>query len=966
MIKDYIMIISTINEYINSLKTSPRMGHQVVFHEVISGQNPVWEKPDKAWAKSIKAVMTKIGLHDFYSHQARAINLVRDNKDVIVATPTASGKTFIYNFPVLENIHNDPSSKALYLFPMKALEQDQMRVFENMVTEWEGKKPTVKIYDGDTTSYHRRKIREFPPNVLITNPEMLHLSILPYHDKWASFLTGLKTVVIDEVHTFRGVMGSHMAHVFRRFKRIFHHYNVNPDFIFSSATIGNPVELVETLTGNKPELVDQSGAPRGKKHILFIDPAQGTAQTAILLLKAALHRELRTIVYTQSRRLTELISMWVSNQTGEYTDRISAYRSGFLPEERREIEAKLSSGELLAVISTSALELGIDIGDLDLCILVGYPGSIVATWQRSGRVGRSGQDSALILVAGEDALDQYFLHHPEALLKTEPESAVINPYNPAILKKHLVCAAAEIPIKSSENIYSGPEEISAIRDLENSGDLLRSADGKTLFSKLKMPHRHVNLRGSGDRFNIICSETEENIGEIDGIRVYHETHPGAIYIHKGTTYLVERIDPETQTVYAIEADVNYYTKVMAQKDTEIINILHRKNVWNTNVYFGILKVTDQVTGYERRRIQHHKRLLREALDLPPQIFETEGIWFEIPPHIQQEIESEFMHFMGGIHAIEHAAIGIFPLLVLADRNDIGGISIPFHPQLGCAAVFIYDGIPGGAGLSRQAYSRAQTLFEKTMDIIEHCPCETGCPGCVHSPKCGSGNRPIDKAAALFLLKALKSVPPEQTKSKQKIETLKHAKTETNDVVSQKKIQDLHYIVLDIETQKSAREVGGWHRADLMLVSCVVIYDSKKKSYETFLEHQVHDLIDQLGNFDLIIGFNIKRFDYRVLQGYRNFNFKALPTLDLLELVHKRLGYRLGLDHLANVTLGVQKNADGLQALRWWKQGKVKEIVEYCQKDVKITRDLYLYAKANGFLLFKNKAGNIVRVPLDIN
>ncbi len=951
---------SDINEYIQSLVSSDRLGRQVAYRTVLAGNPPVRSKPKRPWPKYIKKILESSGIHNLYRHQSQAVDLIRSGQHVVVATPTASGKTLVYNLPVLEKILNNCESKALYIFPLKALAQDQLRTFEQMAAYCTEKKPSAAIYDGDTSAWHRKRIRETPPNVLLTNPEMLHLSLLPHHQKWTPFLSGLEVVVVDEVHTYRGVMGSHMAQVFRRFQRICAFYGTFPTFVFSSATVANPAELAEQLTGYKVKSITQSGAPQGRRHVVFIDPLEGPAQTAILLLKAALHRGLRTIVYTQSRKLTELIAIWAGRSAGPFAGRISAYRAGFLPEERRKIEAKLANGDLLAVISTSALELGIDIGDLDLCLLVGYPGTVVATWQRGGRVGRSGQDSALVMIGGEDALDQHFMRNPQDLIKREPEAAVVNPYNPQILAKHLACAAAELPLKIDEPILADKPVKKIVFDLEEKGDLLRSADGKEIYSRLKSPHRHVDLRGTGRRFNIVDRNTGESKGEIDGYRAFKETHPGAIYLHNGVTFLVNDLDLGTSTANVSKAKVDYYTRVRAHKDTEILEIFEEKAAWGTKVCIGRLKVTDQVTGYEKWRIHAKKKISTFPLDLPPQIFETEGLWFKIPPQVQKEAESKYLHFMGGIHAIEHAAIGIFPLLVMTDRNDLGGISIPFHPQVGSAAVFVYDGVPGGAGLSRQAFRHADELLAHTLKIIKTCPCESGCPSCVHSPKCGSGNRPIDKAAAIFLLDRLKTV----TKSFNVVgQSIKRKKRKIQKF-KEKKLENFHVGVLDIETQRSAHEVGGWHKADLMGVSCAVLYDSKEDRFFEFLEDQVPRLVEHINRLDLVIGFNIKRFDFHVLSGYTDFDFGNLKTLDLLEDVHNRLGYRLSLDHLAKVTLGAKKSADGLQALRWWKQGRIREIIDYCRLDVEITRDLFLYGKKNGYLLFNNKAGNTVRIPVN--
>jgi DEAD/DEAH box helicase domain-containing protein len=998
-----------IKEYIQSLLSSKRMGNQVVYHTVLPDHTAQVSKPEKPWPQIIDRMIQSAGIRDLYRHQADAVDFIRTGRHLVVATPTASGKTLIYNLPVVENILKNPDSRALYIFPLKALAQDQLRTFEALMKHNKDVKPKIAIYDGDTSAWYRKKIREAPPNILLTNPEMIHLSMLPHHQKWAEFFCNLDMVVVDEVHTYRGIMGSHMAQVFRRLQRVCSFYDADPTYVFCSATVSNPAQLAEQLTGLKVETITKSGAPLGKKHVVFINPVQGPAQTAILLLKAALHRGLRTIVYAQSRKLTELIAIWAGSQSGPYAQRISAYRAGFLPEERREVEAKLAKGDLLAVISTSALELGIDIGDLDLCLLVGYPGTVVATWQRGGRVGRSGQDSTLVLIAGEDALDQYFMRHPEDFLNREPEAAVINPNNTEIMSRHIICAAAELPLKSNEPFLLNEHVEKAVFGLEESGELLKSGDGTELYSSRLAPHRHVDLRGTGNRFHIVSKNTGKSKGEIDEFRAFKETHPGAIYLHKGDTFLVNTLDLDTKTVKVSRAKVDYYTRVRSEKNTEILEIYDSKSTLNTDCYLGRLKVTDQVTGYEKWRIHAKKKLSITPLTLPPLIFETEGLWFKIPVQIQRQAEAEYLHFMGGIHAIEHAAIGIFPLLVMADRNDLGGISTVLHPQVGAASVFIYDGVPGGAGLSRQAFKKATELIENTFKVIHACPCGTGCPSCVHSPKCGSGNRPIDKASAIFLLDKLISAQdaatpdtyPADTWSKKKgfrspekaalflkkraemdrskrsaghkgrlrkrmlsrRRAFKEACKTPSIVHAPINASDSRFCIFDIETQRSAQEVGGWHRADLMKMSCAVLYDSKKDQYFEFLEDQVDQLIQHLKICDLVVGFNVKRFDFRVLSGYSEFNFEELPTLDILEDIYNRLGYRLSLDHLAKVTLGQKKTADGLQALQWWKQGRIREIIDYCKKDVEITKDLFLYGQKNGYLLFTNKAKNTVRIPV---
>jgi DEAD/DEAH box helicase domain-containing protein len=658
--------------------------------------------------------------------------------------------------------------------------------------------------------------------------------------------------------------------------------------------------------------------------------------------------------------MTELIAIWAGEQTGELAGRISAYRAGFLAEERREIEARLSTGELLAVISTSALELGIDIGDLDLCLLVGYPGSVVSTWQRGGRVGRSGQDSAFILIAGDDALDQFFMRNPDTFINREPESAVVNPSNSHILAKHLECAAAELPLNAAEALISSKDARASIEYLEQTGVLLRSADGTELYARRKLPHRDVNIRGAGNRYQIVDQDSRNSRGEIDEFRAFHETHPGAIYLHRGDSYIVDSLDLNARVITVMRADVDYYTQVRGYKEIKILDIADSRPVWGTIAYTGKIRVTDQVTEYEIRHIATKKMINKVALDLPPQIFETEGLWFELPREIYRAAEFDNLDFMGGIHALEHAAIGIFPLLVMADRNDLGGLSTLYHPQLNSAAVFIYDGIAGGAGLNRAAFDRIENLLERTRDIIAGCACETGCPSCVHSPKCGSGNRPIDKPAAVFILDRLKHAPRvDLTAGGKPLQAPKPAAR-----MATRPSKTLHYGVFDLETQRSAAEVGGWHRADLMKISCAVLYDSKQDRFIDFLENQVDRFIERLQTYDLIIGFNIKRFDYQVLRGYSDFNFQNLNNLDILEAVKNYLDFRLSLAHLASATLGQSKSADGLQALRWWQEGRILEIIKYCRQDVKITHDLYCFGRDKGFLIYRDRHNKKMRIPVD--
>jgi len=1006
-----------INEYVDALLKSKTMGTYVLYHTVSSGKTAKYADPGKSFPKHIQTVLEQNGVAELYEHQARAIDHVRSGRHLVLATPTASGKTLCYTLPVLDHIATDPDSRALYVFPLKALAQDQLRHFNHLSGRFKKDKPTAEIYDGDTPNPQRKRIREDLPHILMTNPEMIHLSILPYHSKWSKLIKNLKFVVVDEMHIYRGVFGAHIAQVLRRLRRICAYYHASPTFVFCSATVGNPAQLAGQLTGLSVEAIIDSTETQGQRHLLFLNAPEGPVSSTMQLLKAALHREIRTIVFAQSRKLAELITVWVKQQSEAFAERISVYRAGLTPQERRLIESGLASGELLSVVSTSALELGIDIGDLDLCILVGYPGSIVATRQRGGRAGRNGNDAAVILVAGDDALDQYFMRNPKQLVDKDPESSVVNPFNPKVLSMHLTCAASELPLESGEEIMHHKRVRDAVDDLVHAGKLLAGEEGNSFFSPQRFPQRNVDLRGIGSRFRIVECTTERFVGEIDEFRAIKETHPGAVYLHGAKTYMVKELRFEDKTVKIERLDTDYYTRIKSVEKIEITEPINQKQFNNLHIYFGRLRVTEQVIGYEKRRTRGRKLMDTIELDLPPLVFETEGLWFTVSPGILRQADFETIDLPGAVHAIEHAVIGILPLIVLADRNDFGGVSTVYHPQTGGAAIFIYDGIPGGAGLCCLGYEQIGEVLEKTLGIIQDCSCGSGCPSCVQSPKCGSGNRPMDKSGAQSILRRLLDpVGQHEDPNRNRYDSsgdrivLKGRKTDEKPMISQKVknrsngigepplawgrsrtakemgrlkkrrkegsslsvsygLLDapnvrLHYGVFDIETQLSAADVGGWHKADKMRISCAIVYDSKSDTFEEYTEDIVPGLIRHLEQLDLVIGFNSRRFDYKVLSGYGGFNPMNLETLDILEQVHGYLGFRLSLNHLAKVTLGIEKTADGLQALKWWKEGRIKEIAAYCRRDVDITHQLFCYGREKGYLLFADKSGQKARIQVN--
>jgi DEAD/DEAH box helicase domain-containing protein len=952
---------NSMKSFVETLKRSSIFGPAVVHHEYIPPREPDFDEPAGGFPEPIRRMLSGLAITHLYRHQARAVEFIRQGKSVMVATPTASGKTMIYSLPVLEAMLQDPSVTALYLFPLKALEQDQWRALKEMCAWLEPEYEVASaIYDGDTTPYARKKIKYTPPNIVISNPDMLHMGILSFHQGWEKFLRRLRFVIIDEVHTYRGIFGSHVAQVIKRLHRMCRFYGSDPIYLLSSATVANPLEFSAKLTDRIPELICESGAPAAGRHFLFMNPDSSAAVLSARLFYRCLSQGFKTIAFTQSRRMTELMHMWVSQMAPEFKNRLSSYRAGFLPEERRTIERDMSSGRLLGVISTSALEMGIDIGGLDVCILVGYPGTMITTWQRGGRVGRSEQESLIVLVAQPDALDQYFMRHPERFFARGFESAVVDPNNRDVLKAHIPCAAAEEPIVADDPFYSQQKYPLPFQELEQTGRLLRSADMHVWFCPTKRPHREVNIRSVGESYAILKSGTKSVIGTVDGFRVFTECHQGAIYLHKATQYVVDRLDLEKRNVSVTPVQVSYYTRPMREKETEILSIQRSRPTGNFLVKQGYLRVTEHVTGFEKRRVHGQELISTHVLDLPDQVFETVGIWIEIEDVIRNMIAGQGLHFMGGIHALEHAAIAMFPLLTLCDRNDVGGISYPFHPQIGKSAVFIYDGYPGGVGLSEKGFDVIDELLERTWELVLSCDCADGCPSCIHSPKCGSGNKPLDKAACRLALELLLGKELlEVAEERQHVGQAAHIiKPEPHDIPA----VTAKVAILDLETQRSAQEVGGWHNSHLMRVAVAVLYGLDEGRFYTFFENDVRTLLTQLKSYDLVVGFNIRKFDYSVLQAYAlPGELKKIPTFDICEYVNKKLGYRLSLNHLAQKTLHINKTADGLQSLVWFKAGEMDKVADYCKSDVEITRDLFLHGLERGYLLFENRDGTLLRL-----
>ncbi|MFH1011546.1 MAG: DEAD/DEAH box helicase [bacterium] len=907
--------------------------------------------------------LAALGIQQLFSHQADAIAKIRAGGNVVVVTPTASGKTLTYFLPIVERLLREPDKSALVLFPLKALEQDQKLKASYWQKALAGQLDlSVEVYDGDTPGHVRARLKKHPPHMLFSNPDMLHAGFMAFHQGWESFLRRLQFIVIDELHAYRGIFGSHILQVFRRLSRLLTYYHVQPQFIALSATIANPVELAEKLTGQSFELVSRSGAPLGERHFLFLDPPQSVTSAAARLFIQAVELGLKTIVFTRARATTEIIHRTILDTRPDLEKLISSYRAGFLPEERREIEARLARGDLKGVVSTSALELGIDIGGLDLCILAGYPGSITATWQRAGRVGRRGEESAVILLTQADALEQYFLHNPSDFFSRPFEAAMVSEDNEEILRAHLPSAAAEIPLMEGDSFIDVEQHARAIQSLEREGLLVRSASGKQWFPGVRRPQRNVGIRNIGHTFDIVSSDEPKPIGEISAPAVFRECHEGAIYLHRGHQYEVRKLDLEKKRVEVRPVSVAVYTMVRSDKKTEILDETAQKEIKSFVVHFGKVKVTETFHSYERRRLYSQELLSVEPLELPPQSYTTTAVWIDIPERISQQLAQEERHFMGGIHAVEHAAISLVPLFALCDRADVGGISYTKHPQLHGGAVFLYDGYAGGIGISKRIYEVVEQLLERTHKLISECTCEEGCPSCIHSPKCGAGNKPLDKRAAVMVLDGLLTMPDVEIPATLPLKD----RTEPTPIRSHIPVTippGRRVLVFDLETQLSAEEVGGWSFIRQMRLALGGVFDSRDGEIHFYDEAHVEDLVAHLHRGDLIVGYNQLRFDYEVLRGYTFDDFAALPSLDMLLEVEKQAGLRLKLDTVARATLGVQKLADGLQSIAWWKEGRLDLIETYCRQDIEITRDLFFFGLQHGYLLYERKDFGVVRIPV---
>ncbi len=745
---------------------------------------PLPQRLDPALAKALRVA----GIDALYSHQAETFEAAAkhsksgfDGSDdlreeasgsrtppaagVVITTATASGKSLAFNLPVLDSIARDPKSRALYLYPTKALAQDQARSLSTLAP------PNLRhsIYDGDTPKNERAAIRR-RSNLVLSNPDMLHIGILPHHRSWGDFLANLEWVVIDEAHTYRGVFGSNVANVIRRLRRIAAAYGSEPRFLLATATIANPEELAERLVGSPLQLVDRDGAPRSKREIVVWNPplinaATGARRSSLAeaadLLADLISHEVRTVCFLNSRRGIELIRKFTAERLTakgrpELAERIAPYRAGYTPAQRRKIEADLVSGRLLGVVSTSALELGIDVGELDAAVCVTFPGTVAALKQMWGRAGRRRKGLA-VYIAGPDGLDQYFCRHPEEFLERPVEAAILDHRSPEIAAQHMLAAAFEMPLGPDDERWFGSDLETATGAMVSRGQLRQAGTGlvprEPGFVASSIPLRS----SSAANVTVIDRASGEVIGTVEYGRAFTTVHPGAVYMHLGRSWEVEQLDLHQGQAIVRAFDDEWYTRPKTDTEVFVDSVSETRSVSGVELSFGKVSVTERVTGYQRILTSDQEAIDMVGLELPDQEFRTRGLFYTVPDGLIGRLPLD--HLLGALHATEHLQIAVLPLIAMCDRWDIGGLSTNIHAQTGRPTIFIYDGHPGGIGIARRGFECFDRLAGDARILVSECPCESGCPSCVQSPKCGNLNDHLYKQGAIDLLDAMRDAVP---------------------------------------------------------------------------------------------------------------------------------------------------------------------------------------------------------------
>jgi len=737
---------------------------RAVFTERVAARAAEYATTDAPLAPTTQEKLRGRGVDALYTHQAVAIDALLAGRSIVVASGTASCKSLCYQVPIVESVVRGTGDTALLVYPTKALAQDQLRSFRQWLI------PTMvsATYDGDTSPDDRTWSRA-NANVLLTNPEMLHAGILPSHARWANFLMRLRYVVVDELHTLRGLFGSHVAHVLRRLRRLCAHYGANPAFCFTSATIGNPAALASALCGLPVEAVSVDGAPRAERGFAvwqrpLLDEHRGTRASAnvetAMLLARFVEDGHQALAFTRSRRGTELVAAQARSMIaaaaapGAPVPDVAAYRAGYLADERRALEARLADGSLGGVVATSALELGIDIGSLDAVVLNGFPGTLASMRQQVGRAGRGTRRAAAVLVTGDDQLDQWYARHPRELLDRPAEAAVVNPANPFVARAQIACAAHEMPLAHDDDQWFGEALDDAVRELVLD-DKLKPRGDHMFWMGRHPPARDVGLRsGSSAEFELVDADGRI-VGTVDASRAFQVAHPGAIYLHQGRQYRVTELHAEAHHAVLEPADdADEYTQPREETDIQVVTDEREVPLGAGRAHLGSVTVTHRLVAYQRRRVSTNEVFEVVPLDFPPRELVTRACWYTLPLSTLTGHGVDPSRVVGAVHAAEHALIGLLPLFAICDRWDVGGVSMALHPHTGTPTIFVYDGYPGGAGIAELAFDELARHVEAAYESVRDCPCDDGCPSCVQSPKCGNWNEYLDKHAAVALLRAL--------------------------------------------------------------------------------------------------------------------------------------------------------------------------------------------------------------------
>ncbi|MCH8275357.1 MAG: DEAD/DEAH box helicase [Armatimonadetes bacterium] len=739
---------------IRALRRSAFYQNQIVETGRAEASEPEWGEPERPILAAVEEALHSTGIDRLYSHQATAFDLADAGKDLVVTSGTGSGKTLCYNLPVLQRLMQEPAGRALYLYPTKALAQDQLGKLEELAPQG----VRVSTYDGDTPRGRRPAIRK-NAHIVLTNPDMLHLGILPNHTSWARFLRNLRFLILDEMHAYSGVFGSHVALVVRRLLRLCEWLGSRPQIIACSATIRNPADLFEALTGRKGELVDRDGAPSGRRYLLMWNPPmideeqRRSAMTETSRIVESLARGgARTLAFSRSRVGAELVLSYTRGYLQEgapgLADRIESYRAGYTPEDRRRIEKRLFSGELLGLSSTNAMELGVDIGSLDAVVMNGYPGSISSLRQQSGRAGRGARDGLAILVAHDDPLEQYLVKHPDLLMFGKAEAVRVRPSNPHILTAQLRCAAHERPIAPHELERFPPNAIEVLEEMEEGGLIERRA-GLWFHPSHGSPAADVDIRGAQRQYVIECDG--EVIGSMEEWRAYQWGHEGAIYLHRGEQYLVTCLDFDGLRVVVEPVQVDYYTQSLTDTSVWPTAEAEKRALGSGEIRYMGLRVTATVTAFRRTSLPSNAVLSVEPLDMPSYTIETLGLRIDLPAAPSAEQQQQWTD---GVHALEHLMVALAPLIAQCDPRDLGSAYYGVWPDTGRPAIYVYDSAPGGSGISEELFARTMEWLGHVREQLESCSCKDGCPACIFTPRCPYGNEGLDKSSGSRVLRRL--------------------------------------------------------------------------------------------------------------------------------------------------------------------------------------------------------------------